>query len=109
MTSLSRWLRSRHPTIVNRGGARARDVMAFAEHVRERVFQATGIRPQVMAEFEDAALMKVMAAEGTGFVPLPMLVMEEAVMRLRLGASGAEKLCALGAIERGRAAPQLHR
>jgi len=29
-------------------------------------------------------------------------------MRLRLGASGAEKLCALGAIGRGRAAPQLH-
>jgi hypothetical protein len=29
-------------------------------------------------------------------------------MRLRRGASGAEKLCALGAIGRFRAAPQLH-
>jgi hypothetical protein len=32
-----------------------------------------------------------------------------AVMRLRLGASGSEKLCALGAIGRFYAAPQLHR
>jgi hypothetical protein len=31
------------------------------------------------------------------------------VMRLRLGTSGAEKLCALGAIGRFCAAPQLHR
>ena len=30
-------------------------------------------------------------------------------MRLRLGASGAEKLCALGATGRFWAAPQLHR
>jgi len=30
-------------------------------------------------------------------------------MRLGLGASGAETLCALGALGRGRAAPQLHR
>jgi hypothetical protein len=30
-------------------------------------------------------------------------------MRLRLGASGAEKLCALGAMGRFCAAPQLHR
>jgi len=30
-------------------------------------------------------------------------------MRLRLGDSGAEKLCALGAIRRFCAAPQLHR
>ena len=30
-------------------------------------------------------------------------------MRLRLGASGAEKFCALGAIGHLRAAPQLHR
>jgi hypothetical protein len=29
-------------------------------------------------------------------------------MRLRLGASGAERLCALGAIRRFWAAPQLH-
>jgi len=35
--------------------------------------------------------------------------LEGSVMRLRLGALGAEKLCALGAIWRGRPAPQLHR
>jgi len=30
-------------------------------------------------------------------------------MRLRFGASGAERLCALGAVRRGCPAPQLHR
>jgi hypothetical protein len=35
--------------------------------------------------------------------------LEGAVMCLRLGASGAEKSCALGALGRFWAAPQLHR
>jgi LysR family transcriptional activator of nhaA len=55
----------------------------------EKWFQAAGIRPQVKAEFEDAALMKVMAAEGTGFVPIPMLVQKEAIMRDQLRVIGA--------------------
>lgn len=41
----------------------------FAEH---------GIAPRVVAEFEDLALMKVMAEEGRGFIALPDIALREA-------------------------------
>jgi LysR family transcriptional activator of nhaA len=50
----------------------------------EKWFLATGIRPQVVGEFEDAALMKVMAADGKGFIPLPAVVAAEAAARFGL-------------------------
>ena len=59
----------------------------------EKWFQAVGIRPRVVAEFEDAALMKVMAADGTGFIPIPMLVLEEAVARYQFRLIGTSKEC----------------
>lgn len=34
-------------------------------------FHAIGIQPRVVAEFEDGALMKIAAANGQGFVPVP--------------------------------------
>jgi LysR family transcriptional regulator, transcriptional activator of nhaA len=50
----------------------------------EKWFLAMGIRPRVVGEFEDAALMKVMAADGKGFIPLPDVVAAEAVARFGL-------------------------
>jgi LysR family transcriptional activator of nhaA len=50
----------------------------------EKWFFTTGIRPQVVGEFEDAALMKVMAADGKGFIPLPDVVAAEAAARFGL-------------------------
>ncbi|MCW5552745.1 MAG: transcriptional activator NhaR [Verrucomicrobiae bacterium] len=47
----------------------------------EAWFREWSIRPQVVAEFEDLALMKVMAAEGRGFIALPSLATAEAVSR----------------------------
>lgn len=44
----------------------------------ENWFQRAGIQPRVVAEFEDASLMKVMAADGKGFIPLPSVVMADA-------------------------------
>ena len=55
----------------------------------EKWFQSKGIRPQVVAEFEDAALMKVMAADGKGFIPVPSLVRQEALDRYGLEIIGA--------------------
>lgn len=37
------------------------------------------IRPRVLAEFEDLALMKVMAAEGLGFIAVPSIAVQDAV------------------------------
>lgn len=44
-------------------------------------FREVGVEPRVVAEFEDLALMKVMAAEGRGFIALPSVVAGEAVRR----------------------------
>jgi LysR family transcriptional regulator, transcriptional activator of nhaA len=56
-------------------------------------FQALGIAPRVLAEFEDAALMKVMAADGRGFIPVPTLVAQEAIDRFSLREIGATEKC----------------
>lgn len=45
----------------------------------ETWFRDQAIRPRIVAEFEDLALMKVMAAEGRGFIALPSLAINDAV------------------------------
>ncbi len=45
----------------------------------EKWFRAHAIRPRVLADFEDLALMKVMAAEGRGFIVVPEIALSEAV------------------------------
>ena len=59
----------------------------------EQWFQSLGIAPRVLAEFEDAALMKVMAADGRGFIPVPTLVAQEAIDRFSLRIIGATEQC----------------
>lgn len=59
----------------------------------EQWFQSLGIAPRVLAEFEDAALMKVMAADGRGFIPVPTLVAQEAIDRFSLRIIGATEKC----------------
>ncbi len=59
----------------------------------EQWFQSLGIAPRVLAEFEDAALMKVMAADGRGFIPVPTMVVQEAVDRFSLRIIGATEKC----------------
>jgi LysR family transcriptional activator of nhaA len=45
----------------------------------ETWFRAQNIQPRVVAEFEDLALMKAMAAEGRGFIAIPTLAAKDAV------------------------------
>jgi LysR family transcriptional activator of nhaA len=59
----------------------------------ESWFQETGIRPRVVADFEDAALMKVVAAEGKGIVAIPSVVVQEATARYGLQAIGTTNRC----------------
>lgn len=44
----------------------------------EKWFAATRIQPRVVAEFEDLALMKALAADGKGFIALPTISLTEA-------------------------------
>lgn len=47
----------------------------------EQWFRNTGIQPRVVAEFEDAALTKIVATGGLGFIAVPTVVASEAVER----------------------------
>jgi len=57
------------------------------------VGQQRQIRPRVVAEFEDAALMKVMAVDEKGFAPVPTVVAAEAISRYRLQRIGSTEEC----------------
>ena len=59
----------------------------------EHWFRTLQIRPRVVAEFDDAALMKVMAANEQGFVPIPTVVAKEAIARYGLRPIGATERC----------------
>lgn len=61
--------------------------------VVEAWFREAGIQPRVVAEFEDLALMKVMAAEGRGFIALPSVVAGEAVRRYGFRILGVSDAC----------------
>ncbi len=47
----------------------------------EKWFQVAGIQPRVVAEFEDAALTKIVASSGHGFIAVPTVVVSEAIER----------------------------
>jgi len=59
----------------------------------EAWFRDIGVEPRVVAEFEDLALMKVMAAEGRGFIALPSVVADEAVRRYAFRVLGESDAC----------------
>lgn len=59
----------------------------------EKWFQEQGIQPRVVAEFDDAALMKVAAADGIGSFPLPAVAEEEAVSRYGFEVVGLAQGC----------------
>jgi LysR family transcriptional activator of nhaA len=47
----------------------------------EKWFGSAGVQPRVVAEFEDAALTKIVATSGHGFIAVPTVVASEAVER----------------------------
>ena len=47
----------------------------------EKWFRSTGITPEVVGEFEDAALAKIVATDGIGVTVVPTLVLAEAIER----------------------------
>lgn len=59
----------------------------------ETWFQAQQVTPNVVAEFEDLALMKVMAAEGRGFIAVPTVALKEALDRYHFRSLGQATNC----------------
>lgn len=61
----------------------------------ETWFRSNSLKPNVVAEFEDLALMKVMAAEGRGFIAVPTVALREAVSRYHFRSIGQASDCRL--------------
>jgi LysR family transcriptional regulator, transcriptional activator of nhaA len=59
----------------------------------EKWFQAQQIRPRLVAEFDDAALMIVAAVEGLGFFAVPTLVVKETIARYGFQIIGRTEDC----------------
>jgi LysR family transcriptional activator of nhaA len=59
----------------------------------EKWFQEINIRPHLVAEFDDAALMKVAAEDGLGFFPLANVAAAEAVQRYGVKIIGKSDEC----------------
>lgn len=59
----------------------------------ETWFRAHNVKPNVVAEFDDLALMKVMAAEGRGFIAVPTVALKEAVTRYQFRSLGQATNC----------------
>ena len=59
----------------------------------ETWFREQNVKPNVVAEFEDLALMKVMAAEGRGFIAVPTVALKEAVSRYQFRSLGQATDC----------------
>lgn len=59
----------------------------------EAWFRAHDVKPNVVAEFDDLALMKVMAAEGRGFIAVPTVALREAVSRYHFRSLGQATNC----------------
>jgi LysR family transcriptional activator of nhaA len=59
----------------------------------ETWFRAHDVQPNVVAECEDLALIKVMAAEGRGFIAVPTVALKEAVSRYEFHRIGQASTC----------------
>lgn len=62
-------------------------------HELDRWFETNRLRPRVVAEFDDAALMKIAAADGLGCVPIAAVVLDDAIQRYGLKAIGRPVRC----------------
>lgn len=62
----------------------------------ESWFREQKIQPRVVAEFDDLALMKVMAAEGRGFIALPTIAAKDALAHYGFRAVGEARNCRTG-------------
>lgn len=59
----------------------------------EAWFRSHGVAPRVLAEFEDLALMKVMASEGRGFTVMPDVALDDATRQYGFREIGKAEGC----------------
>jgi LysR family transcriptional activator of nhaA len=79
--SLAKQLKGRFPKNLDGAPALLPTQNCALRRELESWFRSSGIEPKVLAEFEDAALTKIVASKGLGFIVVPTLVVDEAVER----------------------------
>jgi LysR family transcriptional regulator, transcriptional activator of nhaA len=78
-SSLAVQLRKKFPASLDGAPALLPAENTILRRALERWFAEQHLRPRVVAEFEDLALMKVMALEGRGFIAVPTVAAKDAV------------------------------
>ena len=86
-------LKNRFPISLEGAPALLPSENAPLRRAAETWFRNHGVHPRVVAEFEDPAMMKVMAAEGRGFIILPTASAEVALKRYGLHVFGRAEDC----------------
>jgi len=91
MPLLARQLKGRFPKCLHDAPALLPTQNCHLRRDLERWFSEQNIQPRVVGEFEDAALSKIVASNGVGFIALPKLVLSEAVERYGFTCLGRTK------------------
>lgn len=81
MPHLAKKLKGRFPKNLNGAPALLPTQNCNLRRDLEKWFESTGVRPRVVAEFEDAAMMKIVATSELGVIAVPTVVASEAVER----------------------------
>lgn len=90
--SLAKKLRKNFPKSLDGAPALLPTQNSSMRRALEKWFQTINIRPHAIGEFEDAALMTVVATEGLGFMPMAAVVKRE-LSRYKLEIIGTTEKC----------------
>lgn len=90
---LARQLKRQFPVSLDQAPALLPGPNSDLRRSLEKWFHEQKISPRLVAEFEDAALVKVAATDGLGFFALPSLMTDEAVARYGVSVIGHAPEC----------------
>ena len=93
LPALARQLKGKFPRSLDAAPALLPTENTGIRRALEKWFHEVGVRPNVVAEFEDQALMKAMAGTTPGFIVVPSLVAAEAMKHYELQKVGATEKC----------------
>lgn len=91
MPGLAKQLKGRFPRNLDGAPALLPTQNCSLRRDLEKWFRTAGILPRVVAEFEDAALTKIVATSGLGFITVPTVVASEAIERYGFVSIGRTK------------------
>lgn len=81
MPSLAKKLKGKFPGNLDQAPALLPTQNCTLRRDLEKWFRSSGVQPRVVAEFEDAALAKIVATNGVGVIAVPTIIESEAIER----------------------------